>query len=400
MGDSHFQTIVIGAGAIGSAAAYWLSNRGQTDVLVLEQYELGHGNGASEDHSRIIRHSYHDSMYGRLTRPAYDNWAKLEDLSGQPLVFRTGGLDIAVEGTPSVASVDNYRRTLTENGHPWEALTTSQLVERFPQFVIDEDVRATFQEETGLLDIRRSRQTHVALAEGAGVTFHDRTPARRLESFADGVRVFTDEAVYTADHVVVATASWTDDLLHDLGQTWTTTISQEQVAYFATPNVKEFSIGQFPVWVWHGDIVFYGFPVYGEVAIKVSRDVTGNYVTQQTRTMKPIAAETELLAEFVRERLPRGLGRELYSKTCVHDMPPDRDFIVDFLPGHPRIVLGLGAGHAAKFSGLLGEILAQLVVDGRSSYPIEGFRADRPALTDPTFQPTFVLSGEWVRQQR
>jgi monomeric sarcosine oxidase len=393
MVGSHRQTIVIGAGAIGSAAAYWLSERGQSDVLVLEQYALGHGNGASEDHSRIIRHSYHNSVYGRLTRPAYDNWSRLQDASGQRLVFRTGGLDIAIEGTPGVLSVENYRRTLTENGHPWEPLTTSQLLERFPQFAVDEEVRATFQEETGLLDIRRSRQTHVALAEGAGVTFLERTPARRLESFADGVRVFTDDDVYTADHVVVATASWTDDLLHDLGQTWTTTISQEQVAYFATPHLKDFSIGRFPVWVWHGDAMFYGFPVYGEVAIKVSRDVTGNFVTQHTRTMEPIAAETELLAGFVRERLPRGMGRELYSKTCVYDMPPDRDFIVDALPGHPRIILGLGAGHAAKFSGLLGEILAELVVDGRSSYPIDAFRADRAALTDPTFTPAFALKG-------
>jgi monomeric sarcosine oxidase len=393
MSSSHFQTIVIGAGAIGSAAAYWLSNRGQTDVLVLEQYELGHANGASEDHSRIIRHGYHNSVYGRLTRPAYDHWATLEAVSGQRLVFKTGGIDIAIEGTPGVETVDSYRRTLTENGHPWEALSTAQLVERFPQFAIDEEIRAIFQAETGILDVRRSRQTHVALAEGAGVTFLERTPVRRLESFPDGVRVFTDTDTYTADHVVVATASWTDSLLHDLGQTWTTTISQEQVAYFATPNVKDFSIGQFPVWVWHGDIVFYGFPVYGEVAIKVSRDVTGNFVSQQTRTMDPIRAETELLAGFLRERLPRGMGRELYSKTCVYDMPPDRDFIIDSLPGHPRIVVGLGAGHAAKFSGLIGEILAELVLDGRSSYSIQSFRADRPALTDPTFTPTFGLHG-------
>ncbi|MFD0482395.1 N-methyl-L-tryptophan oxidase [Kineococcus sp. GCM10028916] len=393
MGSAHLQTIVVGAGAIGSAAAYWLAERGQTDVLVLEQYELGHAHGASEDHSRIIRHSYHDSVYGRLTRPAYDNWARLQDRSGQQLVFETGGLDIAVEGTPGVQGVENYRRTLTENGHPWEALDTAGLLERFPQFRIDEDVRATYQHETGLLDVRRSRQTHVALAEGAGVTFLERTPVRRLESYAHGVRVFTDEGVHTADHVVVATASWADDLLRDLGQTWTTTISQEQVAYFATPHVKDFSIGRFPVWVWHDEMMFYGFPVYGEVAIKVSRDVTGNFVTQQTRTREPIPAETDLLADFVRDRLPTGIGRELYSKTCVYDMPPDRDFVVDALPGHPRIVLGLGAGHAAKFSGLLGEVLAELVVDGRSSHPIGSFRADRPALTDPAFVPAFLLRG-------
>jgi sarcosine oxidase len=393
MSANDFQTIVIGAGAIGSAAAYWLAERGQTNVLVLEQWELGHANGASEDHPRIIRHSYHNSVYGRLTQASYDNWAHVEKESGQQLVFKTGGLDIAVVGTPGVDSVEGYRRTLTENGHDFDVLDNAALVDRFPQWHIEEPVTATYQKDSGILDIRRSRQTHVALAEGKGVTFLERTAARRLESTDDGVRVYTDISSYTADHVVVATASWTDDLLHSVGQTWKTTISQEQVAYFATPNVRDFSIGQFPLWVWHGDVMYYGFPVYGEVAIKVSRDVTGNFVTQQSRTHEPIPAETEFLAKFVRKHLPGGMGRELYSKTCVYDMPPDRDFIIDAMPGHPRVLVGLGAGHAAKFSGLFGEILAELVVDGRSSYPIEGFRADRPALTDPTFAPTFVLKG-------
>jgi len=71
----------------------------------------------------------------------------------------------------------------------------------------------------------------------------------------------------------------------------------------------------------------------------------------------------------------------------------DRDFILDHLPGHPRIVIGMGAGHAAKFASLIGEVLAELAIDGRSKYPIEAFRADRPALSDPNFVPTFRLEG-------
>jgi glycine/D-amino acid oxidase-like deaminating enzyme len=54
---------VVGAGALGSATAYWLTRAGVSDVLVLEQYHLEHGRGASEDHSRIIRHAYHPRMW-------------------------------------------------------------------------------------------------------------------------------------------------------------------------------------------------------------------------------------------------------------------------------------------------------------------------------------------------
>jgi len=73
-----YDHIVIGAGALGSAAAYWLARSGARNVLVLEQFELGHARGASEDHSRIIRLSYHTPGYVALARAAYECWAALE----------------------------------------------------------------------------------------------------------------------------------------------------------------------------------------------------------------------------------------------------------------------------------------------------------------------------------
>lgn len=391
--SNQFQTIVIGAGAIGSATAYWLAERGQTDVLLLEQFDLGHDRGASNDHSRIIRHSYHNNTYGRLTQAAYDNWDRLARESGQQVMFKTGGLDIAISGTPGVESVENYRRTLTDNGHAFDVLDTPALVARFPQWNIDADVTATYQADSGIVDIRRAVQTHLAMAASLGVMIKSNTQVRRLESVDAGVRVHTDDEVYSAARVVVAAASWSDDLLKPLGGTWNTTISQEQVAYFVPRTLPDYRIGQFPLWVWHGDLMFYGFPIYGEVAIKVARDVTGNFVTQDSRQIEPSEAETELLAQFVRQYLPTGLARELYAKTCIYDLPPDRDFILDSMPGHPNIFVGIGAGHAGKFSGLLGEIVSELVVRGRSTHRIEDFRADRPALTDPNFKPTFVLKG-------
>lgn len=390
--SNHYQTIVIGAGAIGSATAYWLAQHGQTDVLVLEQFELGHGNGASNDHSRIIRHSYHNNTYGRLTQAAYDNWSRLEAESGQKVVFKTGGLDIAATDSPGAASVENYRRTLADNGHPYKMLGTKQLVEKYPQWNIDEDVTAVFSPDSGLVDIRRACQVHIAMAMSLGVSVLDNTAVRKVESAGESVRVFTDTDTYTADRVVLATASWSDSLLQDLGQTWTTTISQEQVGYFVPKDISKFSMDKFSVWAWHGSKLFYGFPIYGEVAVKLARDMSGRFVTHSTRSMIPVEDETELLANFLRDKLPAAYGRELYSKTCIYDMPPDRDFIIDSVPGNPRILLGVGAGHAAKFGGLFGAILAELAVTGRSSHPIDAFKADRPALTDPSYIPAFMLT--------
>src|SRR5690348_18490174 len=103
----HYQVIVIGCGAIGAATAYWLSRRlGGDAVLALEQYELGHGRGASEDHSRVIRHAYTRTDYTELTPAAYQSWNVTEQESGLRLVYRTGGLVMAARGTTGMEYVD------------------------------------------------------------------------------------------------------------------------------------------------------------------------------------------------------------------------------------------------------------------------------------------------------
>ena len=91
---SDFEYIVLGLGGFGSAAAYWLARRAGTEVLGLEQFELGHVRGESQDHSRIIRLSYHTPGYVELAKFAYRAWAELERDSGDQVVLRTGGLDI------------------------------------------------------------------------------------------------------------------------------------------------------------------------------------------------------------------------------------------------------------------------------------------------------------------
>ena len=78
----EFRYAVVGAGGIGSGAAYWLSRRAGADVACLEQWAPGHRLGASEDHSRIIRLGYHSPIYTALTRAAYASWGQVEEEFG------------------------------------------------------------------------------------------------------------------------------------------------------------------------------------------------------------------------------------------------------------------------------------------------------------------------------
>lgn len=387
-----FEHVVIGAGALGSATAFRLAEAGSRSVLVLEQFRLAHGNGSQDDHSRIIRHAYHSEIYTPMTQATFDAWAEVEELTELSLVTTTGGLDFAVKGTAGEAELANYRDTLAP-GVGYEMLDAGQIRVRYPQWRISEDTIAMYQENGGLLDIRRAGFAHRALARQRGVEFREETPALRLEPHDSHVVVHTKDEEIHAESVILCTASWAPDLLTPLGIDWNWTVSQEQVSYFASANVREFMPDGFPVWIWHGETLFYGFPVYGEVGVKVSRDVSGLWVTPQTRSFEPNPAETALFADFLQEHLPAAVGPELYSKTCLYDMAPDRDFILDKLPGQPRITVGFGGGHAAKFAALIGKILTQIAIEGKSTYPIAPFGADRPALTDPGFEPVFRLQG-------
>jgi sarcosine oxidase len=382
--------IVLGVGGIGSAAAYWLGRQSGGDILAIEQYRLGHDRGASEDHSRIIRHSYHTTDYTSLTRASYDHWHALEEETGLPLLKITGGLHLAPAGGDGEAEIASYARALAQQGHDYEALDAATLRARWPQWRIGDDVIGLFQTESGILDIRRANAAHVSRALALGVTFLEDSPVRKIVPFPDHVEVHTDDAVHTGGTLTVCAGSWTEPLLAGLGIDVPLSLTQEQVTYFAAPDLRPFTPEEFPIWIFHGaEKTFYGFPVYGEAAVKAARDMSGRFVTQETRSYVPNPEQTAEVAEFLAEYLPDAVGPELISKTCVYDLPADRNFILDTVPGHPRISLFVGAGHAAKFAGLIGHILADLATAGRTDYPIEAFTIDRPAVTDPDYPSDF-----------
>jgi sarcosine oxidase len=387
-----YEFIVVGCGGIGSAAAYWLSRQPAGDVLALEQFALGHDRGGSEDHSRIIRLSYHGPEYTALTPHTYEAWSEVEEESGTRLVFKTGGLDLElVEDEPRY--INQYAGAMRAAGIPHEELSAREVMERFPQFRLDDAVQALYQKDAGLVDAGKANATHVALARARGATILENTPVRSVRVAGDGVEVETAEGTFGGRRLIVAAGAWTNKVLRHVGVELPITCTQEQVTYFQPPNLGGFSAERFPVWIWHGgpESTFYGVPVYGAPATKAGQDVGGEVVTVDTRTFEPSKRVLENLQTFLELHIPGSLGPELYTKTCLYDMPPDREFVLGALPNVPQISVFVGAGHGFKFASLAGKILSELALYGKTQYPIEAFRVDRPALTDPTYEPAFAM---------
>ncbi|MFT4122237.1 MAG: N-methyl-L-tryptophan oxidase [Microbacteriaceae bacterium] len=387
MAIGHYDHIVIGAGAIGTATAYWLSRRTSGRVLVLEQHRLGHDRGASQDHSRIIRHVYHSTAYTRLTGASYAAWRHVEAESGVPLITTTGGLSVA-DGEAADFMVLVYSDALGTAGIPFDVLEADELRARYPQWHVGDDARAIYQAESGILDIAKAHAVHTTLARKGGVEFLEECRVEALHPSDTGVEVVTSAGVFTAGQVSICVASWTNDLVDPLGVRLPLRLTHEQVTYWRTPNLAEYAPERFPVWIYHSAAAtYYGFPVYGEVATKAGRDVTNLEVTQATRTFRPDAGLRDELEAFMGRYLPGALGPELYTKPCIYDLPPDRDFVIDTLPGIDRISVFVGAGHAGKFASLMGSVMADLAVDGGTVHPIEPFSMRRPQIADPGYRP-------------
>lgn len=372
--------VVIGTGVLGSSAAASLARRLGDQVLVLEQFEPGHRRGSSSDHSRIIRHSYHSPVYTRLTRAMFAAWEVAERASGTQLVVRTGGLDLGDPAvTGSVAELESSAAAMREAGIPFERLTAAEVAQRWPQWRLADDVTALFQADAGILAVGRACGVQLELAREHGARLHAGVRVDRLEDRGDEVAVHTNAGVIRAGHVVACTGKWTARLLaglHPLPLRHTA----EQVTYVASPDLAAFAPDRFPIWIRLGDPCFYGFPVYGEAAVKIAQDLGGPEVEPDDEEAVVDPGRVTRVTDFLAAHLPGASGPVAYSRACLYDLTPDRDLVVGPLPDHPRILVTAGAGHAAKFGALFGEVLADLVCDGVTGHPVEALSAGRAAL--------------------
>jgi sarcosine oxidase len=378
----EWEVIVVGLGAIGSAAAYWASTRPDTRILGLEQFELGHANGASADHSRIIRLSYHRPDYVRLAKRAFETWAAVEAEAGERIVTVTGGLDLW-PADPAIPMAD-YTGSLAAEAVPFEILDAAEVMRRWPQWHLPDDVTALWQSRAGLADPYRGNAAHRRLATDRGATLADRTRVTAIREVGGAFEVDAGGVTHEAGRVVLAADAWTNDLLAGFDRRLPLTVTKEQVTYFAAPDPEAFAPDRFPVWIWMDEPSFYGIPTYGEAGPKAAQDAGGQPTTPETRTFERDEAMYDRVRQFVETYLPAAAGPELHTKTCLYTLTPDRDFVVDGVPDVPGLIVGLGAGHGFKFASVLGRVLVEMALDGAS--PSDGelgaFHIDRPILLE------------------
>jgi len=375
---TEYEYIVLGLGGFGSAAAYWLSRRAGSEVLGIEQFELGHVRGESQDHSRIIRLSYHTPGYVELAKDAYRAWHEVERESGEQLILRTGGLDFG----PRVSAIplSNYADSMAAAGVPFEALDAGEIMRRWPAFRLTDDIHGLFQEQSGIAKAALGNAAHQRLARAHGATLRDRVEVGAVHPGEGEIGIELDGIQVRCRQLIITAGAWSNQILAAFGIHLPLTITQEQVTYFDSPRPEQFLPERFPVWIWMDDPCFYGFPAFGEAGPKAGQDAGGREVTADTRTFDPDESALHRVRDFLARYIPDALGPIIYTKTCLYTLTPDRDFILDRLPHHPGAWIAIGGGHGFKFASLVGKILAELASEGETPCDLTPFRIDRAIL--------------------
>jgi monomeric sarcosine oxidase len=381
-----YDAIVVGLGGIGSAATYRLAAAGGgRRVLGLEQFEIGHDRGASSDVSRITRLSYHRREYVELAIEAQVAWRDVEHATGETIMTLTGGLDLAPPG--AAESIDDYAAAMTAARVPFEWLDDIEVARRWPAWRLEPGTRGLYQANGGIADPDRGNAAHRRLAREAGATLLDHARVTSIEDRGGELTLeLEDGRGFTAGVLVLAADAWTNDLLEQLGNPLPLTVTREQVTWFEATEPAAFEPGRFPIWIWLDQPSFYGFPTYRGPGPKVGEDVGGRETTARTRTFLTDPDCLRRVERFLATRLP-GIGRAVATKTCLYTLTPDRDFVLDRLPGHPAVIVALGAAHAYKFAALLGSIVADLALDATRRPPgpeLSLFSLDRRTLGSPT----------------
>jgi sarcosine oxidase len=376
-----YDTIIIGLGAMGSASAYELARRGKR-VLGLERFTPAHDQGSSHGQSRIIRLAYLESpKYVPLLLRAYELWDDVQREAGERLLTITGGLMI---GATSTKAFSGSVRSASEYNLEVEILEAPEIRRRFPQFTPGPNVMALYEARGGVLYPEAVINAYLRLAAGHGAHLHFEEPVESWEAAPSGdrVRVTTAHGTYEAERMVISAGVWAPELLSALDLPFT--VKRNVLYWFEPAGGREpFLPDRCPIYIWESEdgMSFYGFPALPghPSGVKVAFHNFGPLCTSETIDRQVHPEEIERIRAWMAERLPAiSQGRFVEARTCMYTLTPDMDFVLSLHPRHPQVVIASPcSGHGFKFTSVVGEIVADLVVDGATRHPIEPFAPER-----------------------
>jgi sarcosine oxidase len=253
-----------------------------------------------------------------------------------------------------------------------EVLDEAALRERFPGFRLHEGMTATYEAEAGFLRPEVGVAAHLDVAARHGATIQRPEAVTGWQTVGAGVAVTTARGTYRADRLILTAGPWSAELLAGLGLPLQ--VVRIVNAYFAPAQpdlwTSERGAPDFLLTVREG--AFYGMPSIEGVGVKIGRHDNGEPTTARTIRRDVDAAEIAALRAVLDRYMPGASGPVSQVITCMYTMTPDEQYIIEPHPEFPQIVYGCGcSGTSYKFSGVIGEMLADLALTGATAYDMD-----------------------------
>jgi len=374
----RMKVVVVGAGAFGGWTALFLLRRG-AKVTLLDAWGPGNSRASSGGETRVIRATYGpDRIYVRMVARALELWRENEKRWGRRLYHRTGALWMAGKD-------DRYEKAslplLRENGIAFEELTSAEAAKRYPQIQFERIEWAIFEKDAGYLTARLACEAVLEgfLSEGGEYRQVSASPAAIEGGRLTGIAA-SDGTTLAADAYVFACGPWLGKLFPDVSGNLIRPTRQE-VFFFGTPaGDPRFWEESLPVWIDHGERIFYGIPGNQWRGFKVADDTRGPVFDPTSGERVPSPQGLQAAREYVGFRFPALKGSPLLeARVCQYENSEDQHFIVDRHPGAGNVwLVGGGSGHGFKHGPALGELVAANVLGEKPLEPFFSLSRFRP----------------------
>ena len=362
---------------MGSATAAHLAQRGSR-VLGLERWQPGHAHGSSHGDSRIIREMYaEDPVYVPLVQRALALWRELEARSARPLLTMTGGLMV---GPAQGELVQGTLRSAREHALAFEVLDAAAVRRRFPAFQPGDGMVAVWDPNAGHLDPEAGNAAHQALAREHGADLRFDEAVMSWASEGAGVRVSTAKGSYLADRLCLSVGAYLAPLLNAAPLPLAI---ERQVQFWFDPDPGDaaWNAPACPIWIHESapGLMCYGFPRLAR-GVKASLMHGGETAARAEDLRREVHAdEAAALRDAAGSLLPALRSARLVGQVaCLFSNTSDFDFVIDFHPEHRQVLISSPcSGHGYKFASAIGEIQADLLLQGRSKFDLSPFRLAR-----------------------
>ncbi len=382
--NRHYDVVIVGAGAMGMASGYYLSQKG-VKVLMIDAHDPPHAHGSHGGDTRLIRHAVGEGVhYIPLALRSQELWNELQNLSGDEIFRETGILNFGYKGSGFLEkTIEGARKYNLEI----ETLTEDEIRARWPG-VQGEDLEIGYYEKKGgVIMGENAIRTYRRLALQNGAELLTDTPVKSIHPEENKVTVRTENDTFTGDNLLLSAGAWTGRMLGELGLHLKLQPTRRTIAWFAADEAL-YSSKNFPGFIGRSkEGSYYGFPSIDGTGVKIGRYNGDAEDDDEPENMKKefgaFEKDEEDLRDFLDEYMKGANGEVNRGVTCIFTNTPDEDFIIDRHPGYENIYVAGGfSGHGFKYVPVIGEIFTQLITEGSTGHDISKFSITRDVLYD------------------